>query len=235
MLYSSAQNEIEALKEKVAMLEKKLASSRSAKNGNIVGSAMYQAIIDNQTSIYTADEHKDKDDVIMNVSRMLNIYNLLTTSSNSICIRTDNQQFTTSSDRNLPSYPVTVTSVQLNQLKENDMSLSVQLGSKRKSTTSTIGSSDEIIQDSDLFCEPNSIASMDKYIFDKKTGERWIASPTSLYSFVSGSSRNRSTFPSSQDTESQWQTPFFEAPTNIATTTRRHPLNLGWILTQNEE
>jgi hypothetical protein len=91
MLYSSAQNEIEALKEKVAMLEKKLASSRSAKNGNIVGSAMYQAIIDNQISIYTAGEHKDKDEVIMNVSRMLNIYNLLTTSSNVIYIRTDNQ------------------------------------------------------------------------------------------------------------------------------------------------
>jgi hypothetical protein len=108
------------------------------------------------------------------------------------------------------------------------------LGSKRKSTTTTIGSSDEIIQDSDPFCEPNSIASMDKYIFDQKTGERWIASPTSLYSFVSGSSRNSSTFPSSQDTESQWQTPFFEVPTNIATT-QRHPLNLKWVLTQNEE
>ena len=258
MLYSSAQNEIEALKEKVAMLEKKLASSRSTRNGGIVGSAMYQAIIDNQNPIYTADGQKNKDgscDDIMNDVSHININNSLTTSSNAIYIRTDNQQFTTPNDRNLSSY--TPMTVQLNQLKENDLSLSVTrpMSSKRKSSsshshTSSIESVDQIIQDSDLFCGSNSIASMGKYIFDQKTGERiWIASvtnPTTLYSsLVSDSSRNTrdngSSFPSSQDTESQWQD-YFQAPTNVTTTTgtsftqpQHHPLNLKWILSQNEE
>ena len=94
MLYTFAQNEIEALKQKVVMLEKKIDSSRSSKNRGIVGSAMYQAIVDNQTSFYVVDEQKNKVIsciAIMNNVRMLNIYNLLTTSSNAIYIRTDNQ------------------------------------------------------------------------------------------------------------------------------------------------
>ena len=158
MLYTFAQNEIEALKQKVVMLEKKIDSSRSSKNGGIEGSAMYQAIVDNQTSIYVADEQKNKDgscNVIMNnVSRMLNIYtNSLTTSSNAIYIRTDNQVHDTKSYT-----PITVTPVQLNQLLiGNNLSLSVQLSSKRNFSlySYTIQLN---LQEPNLFCKPNSIA-----------------------------------------------------------------------------
>ena len=127
MLYTFAQNEIEALKQKVVMLEKKIDSSRSSKNRGIVGSAMYQAIVDNQTSFYVVDEQKNKVisciAIMNNVSRMLNIYNSLTTSSNAIYIRTDNKVHDTKSYT-----PITVTPVQLNQLLiGNNLSLSVQL------------------------------------------------------------------------------------------------------------
>ncbi|CAB4477865.1 unnamed protein product [Rhizophagus irregularis] len=79
MLYNSARDEIKTLNDRIAMLEKRLTSSRlirsdAIKNvnnrdpnthyGGIVNSAMYQAIIDNHT-IY--DENKDGPcDVIMN-------------------------------------------------------------------------------------------------------------------------------------------------------------------------
>jgi len=76
VLYNSAQDEIKSLSNRIALLEKKLASSRLMRNesiknrdpnthyGGILNSAVYQAIIDNHT-IY--DENKDGPcDVIMN-------------------------------------------------------------------------------------------------------------------------------------------------------------------------
>ncbi|GET04952.1 PAP1-domain-containing protein [Rhizophagus clarus] len=79
MLYNSAQNEIKTLNDRITILEKRLASSRSIRSeaiknvnnrdpnthyGGIVDSAIYQAIMDNHT-IY--DENKDGPcDVIMN-------------------------------------------------------------------------------------------------------------------------------------------------------------------------
>src|ERR1051325_5971426 len=102
MLYSAAQDEIKALREKVTVLEKKLASANSVKNGGIVGSAMYHAIIDNPTTIYAADEPKSKDgscDIMNDMSDVshISIGNSLTSSTSSnaaIYIRDDIQQFT---------------------------------------------------------------------------------------------------------------------------------------------
>ena len=151
----------------------------------------------------------------------------------------NNQPFTNSNDRNLSSYtPVTtVSSVQLAQLKENSIELSMpqQMSSSKRKSIDSNTSSIESVGDIDIL---HSIASANKY-----TGERiWLDSTSSLYhpAFVSDSSQPTRTFQS----ESQWQSnPYFdqEQQPTIATTVgtsfaSHHPLNLKWILTpQNEE
>ncbi|PKY57170.1 hypothetical protein RhiirA4_479889 [Rhizophagus irregularis] len=126
ILYNSAQNEIKNLNDRIAMLEKKLASSRlirseaiknvnnkdsNAHYGRIINSAVYQAIVDNHT-IY--DENKDG--VIRNnVSKIglnYNINNLLTSSIRAsssfmqlnICASND-YSTTTSNDMPLQQIP----------------------------------------------------------------------------------------------------------------------------------
>ncbi|GBB87324.1 hypothetical protein RclHR1_13770002 [Rhizophagus clarus] len=223
MLYNSAQNEIKTLNDRITILEKRLASSRSIRSeaiknvnnrdpnthyGGIVDSAIYQAIMDNHT-IY--DENKDGPcDVIMNDVSQIdlndNINNSLassttrtSSSSNAIYIRASND------------YPTTTS---------NDISLQ------------------QISKDSDLFCDP--ITTSDERI--------WIAStntPTSssLYpTFVAsnpsqGTRENGPTFPPPQDSESQWIQPYFSQASTTITTASHHRLNLKWILSDapNEE
>ena len=140
-----------------------------------------------------------------------------------------------------------MTTVPSVQLKENTIALSVpqQLSSKRKSIESHSQNSIETVEsveDIDLL----SITSAGKYIFNNKTGERiWLDSTSFLYpAFVSDLSQNR-TFSPNHD-EPQWPiqqpNPYFDQEqTTIATTTvgasfaSHHPLNLKWILTQDEE
>ncbi|PKY54392.1 hypothetical protein RhiirA4_501345 [Rhizophagus irregularis] len=221
MLYNSARDEIKTLNDRIAMLEKRLASSRlirsdAIKNvnnrdpnthyGGIVNSAMYQAIIDNHT-IY--DENKDGPcDVIMNDVSQIdlndNINNSLTSSlrsspsSNAIYIRASNDYSTTTS---------------------NDISLQ------------------QLPKDSDLFCEP--ITTSDERIWIASTSPTTTSPlyPTFVASNPSQNTReNGPTFPPSQDTEPQWIQPYF-SQTSTAITSNHHPLNLKWILSDapNEE
>ncbi|GBC20386.2 hypothetical protein GLOIN_2v1580086 [Rhizophagus irregularis DAOM 181602=DAOM 197198] len=122
VLYTSAKNEIKTLNDRIAMLEKRLASSRlirseAIKNvdnrdpnthyGGIVNLAMYQTIIDNHT-IY--DENKDGPcDVIMNDQMRVPI----TTSDERIWIAS------TSPTTTSPLYPTFVASNPSQNIRKN--------------------------------------------------------------------------------------------------------------------
>ncbi|CAI2184241.1 14336_t:CDS:2 [Funneliformis geosporum] len=240
-LYNAAQNEIKSLRDEVEMLRKKLDSSRSTRNesmknanirdsdtryGGIVGSAMYQAII---------EDSQNECDAIMNDVNQ---------TPNGIYIH----QPTISYSEQQPQFNQIKVVRQLNQFKENNLSLTY----KRKpgsfpntSNSNSIESVDEIIH-SPLFCDPKdsnicfgepvngdlglngakisqipTIDSMGKYIFGQKTS-------ISHYS--------------SQRANESWQIrdhPFFNPPPTVTTTvgssfTQHHPLNLKWILREEQ-
>src|SRR6266542_5268699 len=131
MLHSTAQNEIKSLKDKVAMLEKRLASSRSIRSemknanrdsstryGGIVGSAVYQAIIEDHQNDGSCVSQNLFDD---NVTRSL---------SNGIYIHQPSISF----NEQQPQYnqlKVVQRQQQLNHLKENNLPLSYMTSKRR--------------------------------------------------------------------------------------------------------
>ncbi|CAB4379966.1 unnamed protein product [Rhizophagus irregularis] len=213
VLYTSAKNEIKTLNDRIAMLEKRLASSRlirseaiknvnnrdpNTRYGGIVNLAMYQTIIDNHT-IY--DENKDGPcDVIMNdVSQIdLNDINNSFTSSlrtassfNAIYICASNDYSTTTSN-----------DISLQQMRDPITTSDERIWIASTSPTTT----------SPLY--PTFVASNPSQNIRK----------------------NGPTFPPSQAIEPQWIQPYF-SQTSTVITSNHHPLNLKWILSDapNEE
>ncbi|EXX75474.1 hypothetical protein RirG_041560 [Rhizophagus irregularis DAOM 197198w] len=213
VLYTSAKNEIKTLNDRIAMLEKRLASSRlirseAIKNvdnrdpnthyGGIVNLAMYQTIIDNHT-IY--DENKDGPcDVIMNDVSQIDLNDInnsftsslrTASSSNAIYICASNDySTTTSNDISLQQMRVPITTSDER----------IWIASTSPTTTSPL--------------YPTFVASNPSQNIRK----------------------NGPTFPPSQAIEPQWIQPYF-SQTSTVITSNHHPLNLKWILSDapNEE
>ncbi|CAG8630958.1 867_t:CDS:2 [Funneliformis mosseae] len=237
--HSSAQNEIKNLRDEVEMLRKKLDSSRSTRNeamknadnrdsgtryGGIVGSAMYQAII---------EDSQNECDAIMNDVNQ---------TPNGIYIH----QPTISYNEQQPQYNQIKVVRQLNQLKENKLSLSYKRSKPgsfpNTSNSNSIESVDEIIH-SPLFCDPkgSNICFSESINGDLGLSGAKISSqiPTidSMGKYIFG----QKTSISQRDNQS-WihqNHPYFNPPPTVTTTvgtsfTQHHPLNLKWILREEQ-